>query len=117
MHDSPHIVFPPHLATLQNKMGEHLEQWCRRWNVKRLDLFGSILRDDFDPEKSDMDFLVEFFTDSEPFGKARLHMIQELQAFTPYPVDLVYRSSVQESYNYIRRHRILSSSEPIYVAA
>lgn len=37
-----------------------LLELCRKYNVLRLDLFGSALRDDFDPEQSDLDFLVEF---------------------------------------------------------
>jgi predicted nucleotidyltransferase len=33
---------------------------CRKYNVQRLDLFGSALSDDFAPERSDLDFLVEY---------------------------------------------------------
>lgn len=33
---------------------------CRRYKVRRLALFGSALREDFDPERRDLDFLVEF---------------------------------------------------------
>jgi predicted nucleotidyltransferase len=33
---------------------------CRRYNVKRLDLIGSAVRSDFDPQSSDLDFVVEF---------------------------------------------------------
>ena len=36
-----------------------IADFCRRHRVKRLSLFGSILRDDFGPD-SDVDFLVEF---------------------------------------------------------
>lgn len=38
---------------------ERLAEFCRRNHIRRLSLFGSILRDDFGPE-SDVDFLVEF---------------------------------------------------------
>ena len=38
---------------------EHLEQFCRKNHIRRLSLFGSVLRDDFKPE-SDVDILVEF---------------------------------------------------------
>src|SRR5262244_388898 len=37
-----------------------LRALCRRFHVRRLDLFGSAARGDFDPERSDTDFLVEF---------------------------------------------------------
>ena len=31
---------------------EKLEAFCRKWNIVRLELFGSVLRDDFDPKRS-----------------------------------------------------------------
>ena len=37
-----------------------LRELCIKHRVERLDLFGSAARDDFDPETSDLDFLVEF---------------------------------------------------------
>jgi len=43
---------------------EELEAICRRRAVKRLALFGSVLRDDFGPE-SDVDVLIEFRDDFE----------------------------------------------------
>ena len=39
---------------------EELQALCRRFHVRRLDLFGSAARGDFDPVRSDIDFLVEF---------------------------------------------------------
>jgi predicted nucleotidyltransferase len=39
---------------------EELRELCRRFHVRRLDLFGSATGDDFDPARSDLDFLVEF---------------------------------------------------------
>jgi predicted nucleotidyltransferase len=38
---------------------EALAEFCRRNHIRRLALFGSVLRDDFRPE-SDVDVLVEF---------------------------------------------------------
>ena len=38
---------------------EEIEQFCQRHHIRKLSLFGSVLRDDFTPE-SDIDFLVEF---------------------------------------------------------
>ena len=38
---------------------EEIEQFCQRHNIRKLSLFGSVLREDFTPE-SDIDFLVEF---------------------------------------------------------
>ena len=40
---------------------DEIARICRRYGVRRLDLFGSAARGtDFDPETSDADFLVEF---------------------------------------------------------
>jgi predicted nucleotidyltransferase len=68
---------------LRDKLPQ-VEEVCRRFGVARLDVFGSAARDDFDPERSDMDFLVVFTThcDLRPakqyFGL--LHALEDLFA-------------------------------------
>ncbi len=42
---------------------EQIAAICREHGVARLLVFGSVLREDFNPETSDIDFLVEFFPD------------------------------------------------------
>lgn len=37
-----------------------IAEFCRARGIRRLSLFGSVLRDDFDPERSDVDVLAEF---------------------------------------------------------
>jgi hypothetical protein len=90
-------------------------EFCRRHRIRRLDLFGSVLRDDFRPD-SDIDVLVEFEEGREPglFELSRLE--QELVAILGRDVDLVETADVELSENYIRRRHILDSREPIYVA-
>ena len=39
---------------------ERIAEFCRAKGIRKLSLFGSVLRDDFDPERSDVDVLVEF---------------------------------------------------------
>lgn len=39
---------------------EKITEFCRARGIRRLSLFGSVLRDDFDPERSDLDVLAEF---------------------------------------------------------
>lgn len=39
---------------------DEIYELCRKYNVQRLELFGSALRDDFAPERSDLDFLVVY---------------------------------------------------------
>jgi len=90
-------------------------EFCRRHSIRRLDLFGSVLRDDFRPD-SDIDVLVEFEPDHEPGLFQYSTMEQELEGILGRKVDLVERESVEDSENYIRRQHILKSLEPVYVA-
>lgn len=43
-----------------------LADFCQKHRIRKLSLFGSILRDDFDPDRSDVDFLVEFLPNATP---------------------------------------------------
>ncbi len=42
---------------------EKIAELCQTHHVRRLSVFGSAVRDDFDPERSDVDLLVEFASD------------------------------------------------------
>ena len=72
---------------------------CRRFHVRRLDVFGSATRDDFDPARSDVDFLVEF---EPPGALGALHQFfglkEALEALFDRPVDLVVESAVKNPY-------------------
>ncbi|HEX6100570.1 MAG TPA: nucleotidyltransferase family protein [Thermoanaerobaculia bacterium] len=58
---------------------EEVAEFCRKWGIRRLAFFGSVVRDDFGPE-SDVDVLVEFFRDRTP-GWELFHTIpSELSA-------------------------------------
>jgi len=48
------------MITLLEEKRDELTRLCARYHVRRLELFGSAARDDFDPARSDLDFLVEF---------------------------------------------------------
>ncbi len=89
--------------------------FCRRWKITALSLFGSVLRDDFRPD-SDVDVLVSFDPESR-WSLLDLARIQrELETILGRNVDLVTRSSVENSHNWIRREAILSTAQPIYTA-
>ena len=45
---------------------EKIAAFCRERGIRKLSLFGSVLRDDFDPERSDIDVLVEFMPEVRP---------------------------------------------------
>jgi predicted nucleotidyltransferase len=90
-----------------------LAEFCRKWKVSELSLFGSALREDFRPE-SDIDLLVVFEEGASWRFRDFLRMEDELEELLRRPVDLVERRLVDESENYIRRKHILSSLQLLY---
>ncbi|OPZ04220.1 MAG: Nucleotidyltransferase domain protein [candidate division BRC1 bacterium ADurb.BinA292] len=91
------------------------EAFCRRWSIIRLELFGSVLRDDFHAD-SDIDFLVTFAPENRWSLLELVTMEQELSAALGRKVDLLERVSVERSHNPLRRREIQSSARPIYAA-
>ena len=94
---------------------EKLAGYCKRWHIKELALFGSVLRDDFGPE-SDIDVLVSFLPEAEHGLFDMVNMEEELGQWLGRKVDLVSRRAVEQSRNYIRRRAVLESAEVIYAA-
>lgn len=95
---------------------QQLAELCRRYGVARLDVFGSAARgDDFDPARSDADFLVQFRADSPlPPLEQYVGLATDLERLMGRPVDLLERKALENSRNYIRRRSILSDAEPVY---
>ncbi len=94
---------------------EKIAEFCRRWQIVELSLFGSVLREDFRPD-SDVDMLVTFAEGARWGIREWLQMEQELEDLLGRKVDLVERRQVEQSRNYIRRRHILDHAEPVYVA-
>ena len=90
-----------------------LASFCRTRGIKRLAVFGSALRSDFGPE-SDIDLLVEFEPGCEPGLLKIVRMERELADLLRRDVDLVTRSAIERSRNYIRRSAILESAVVVY---
>jgi len=89
--------------------------FCRRWKITELALFGSVLRDDFRPE-SDVDVLVTFEPDHPWSLLDHVQMQEELASILGRSVDLVTRRAIERSRNYIRRKSILESAQVVYGA-
>lgn len=88
-----------------------LFEFCRRNHIRRLALFGSVLRDDFDPD-SDVDVLVEFEPGQAP-GLEFFSMQDELSELLGRGVDL-------NTPGFLGRHfrgTVLAEAEELYVAA
>jgi len=78
---------------------EQLDELCRKFKVRRLELFGSAAGGMFDPQRSDLDFLVEFL-DLNPaeYANAFLGLIEALEQLFRRPVDLVVPRSIENKY-------------------
>lgn len=94
---------------------EHLADFCRRWKIFELRLFGSALRPDFRPDR-DLDLLVSFASDADWSLLDHVAMEEELSGILGRKVDLVSRRAVERSSTWIRRKAILESAEPYFVA-
>jgi uncharacterized protein len=89
-----------------------LSNFCRKWRIREMSLFGSRLREDFRPD-SDLDVLVSF-EPSVPWSLwDMVDMRDELTAITGRNVDLVDKEGLRNPY---RRDAILSSREIVYAA-
>lgn len=76
-----------------------LEQLCVLYRVKRLDLFGSAVTGRHDPEKSDLDFVVEF--QPLPAGKyadTYFGLLEDLEQLFGCPVDLIVSTAIKNPY-------------------
>jgi predicted nucleotidyltransferase len=93
-----------------------IKAFCARWKVCELALFGSALRDDFGPD-SDIDLLVTFDAGFRPGLRDLMAMEEELKVIFGREIDLIERSAVEQSENYIRRRAILGNLETLYRAA
>ncbi len=94
---------------------EELRALCRRFHVRRLDLFGSAARGDFDPERSDIDFLVEFDHEHPEALSFNTYfgLKEALEALLGRPVDLVEPRAVRNPY---LKTSIDGSREPVFEA-
>jgi predicted nucleotidyltransferase len=98
---------PQAIAIPQNQ----IDSFCRRNGIRRLALFGSVLRDDFGPE-SDIDVLVEF----EPNTRTGLRffaMQDELSAILGRKVDLNTPACLSRYF----REQVLAEAQDFYVAS
>lgn len=96
-------------------LDEQLAEFCRRWKISELSVFGSVLRDDFRPD-SDIDVLVDF----EPGARHTIfdvvRMEDELTELVGRQVDLIEKRAIEASDNHLRKHEILVSARVFYHA-
>ena len=111
------MIYAQHNLQLDLPVAQ-IADFCHRWGIVRLEIFGSALRDDFGPE-SDVDFL---FTPGSGFQRDKAYgpwmsdrMAEDLSRLIGRPVDLLERSRVEHMNNWIKRRHILQTALPVYV--
>ncbi|MGH8597242.1 MAG: nucleotidyltransferase family protein [Gammaproteobacteria bacterium] len=83
-------ILDPHLASVQ--------ALCRRYGVARLELFGSAATNAFDPNHSDLDFLVGFDASPSNLFKRYFGLKGSLARLYDRNIDLVMIGALQNPY-------------------
>jgi len=89
-----------------------IRDFCGRWKIAELAVFGSVLREDFHPD-SDVDVLVTFAKEAEWSLYDWADMIAELREIFGRDIDLLSSHSLR---NPFRRHEILKNRLTLYAA-
>ena len=103
------------IASLEARRAE-LRELCLRYRVRRLDVFGSAATGrGFDPQSSDLDFLVEFEPDQDlgPWLSHYFDLQDELQRLFGQSVDLVMASALK---NPFFAREVNRTRRPLYAA-
>lgn len=93
---------------------EQVIELCRKYHVRRLSVFGSVLRDDFNAESSDIDFVVEFESTADLGLRGDyFDLEEELTRLFSRKVDLVSWEGVRNPYF---KRELERSQELLYAA-
>jgi len=90
-----------------------IEDLCHKHGVRRLEFFGSILRGDFNDDRSDVDELVEFIRQAADSFTHFLALKESLEAVIGRSVDLFELRAIRSKR---LRYYIEKNSLPVYVA-
>lgn len=88
-----------HTGSVIDEFRAGLAEQCRRFGVRRLEAFGSAVRSDFDPAKSDVDFIVSF-ADKTPgtYADRYLDFAAAIEKLLGRKIDLLTERSVRNPY-------------------
>ena len=99
-------------SIISEKSGD-FNNLCRKLGVEKLELFGSGAREEFDPAKSDLDFIVSFFRDHRlGLADRYLELAEGLESLFSRKVDLLTIGSIK---NPLFRRNIERSKKLVYV--
>ncbi len=100
------------MIPLISQHSDELAELCRRHHVKRLDLFGSAAVGDFNSDKSDIDFLVDYqLLPPAQHADAYFGLLNDLQSLFGHSIDLVEDKAIENPYF---RASVDETRQPIY---
>ena len=91
---------------------QSVAELCERWKIDRLEVFGSVLRDDFRPD-SDIDLLYTAGAEAR-WGWDIVDLRDEFSRMLHRPIHLVSRRAIEQSRNVIKRQLILDDAQVLY---
>jgi hypothetical protein len=83
------------LAHIKQRIRQIKPLLAERFHVSSIGLFGSVVREDFEPAKSDVDIIVEF---SQPVGIEFIDLADFLEASLDRKIDLVSKKGIKPNY-------------------
>ena len=99
--------------TLQKLQSQAVVDFCQRWQIVELAVFGSVLREDFS-DHSDVDLLLTFAESSQGTLYDYVLMKDEMETILGREVDLINRRALQHSKNRVRREEIEQMARTIF---
>ena len=93
---------------------DKIADFCRRWKIARLEVFGSVLRNDFRPD-SDVDFVASYVPEAHWSLLDRVHMKHELEDMLGRGVDLLNRRALRKGNG--RAAAILAQARLVYAGS
>jgi len=101
------------IAEIEKHRAE-LEDLCRRYGVRRLELFGSAATENYRPGASDIDLLVEFEAEARPgYADRYFGLLESLEQLFDVPVDLVVATAIKNPY---LLEAVTRTKAPLYAA-
>ena len=95
---------------------DKIADFCRRWKIARLEIFGSALRDYFRVD-SDVDFVASYVPDAHWSLLDRVHMKHELEDMLGRSVDLLNRRALENDRQNGRGAAILAQAQSLYAGS